>query len=169
MQLRSLVFLSALILTGAACAFSSPVQQMGTGGANQGASSSDSTTSVSFAQTARLGALDGLALFARTNVIVDNDRFVLGSVAVTGQAGLGGRWWLLLSGGGGPIGFAYGDLGVKYLVLGDLGPGSFFLTGTLGGAGIFKRTRTFVNTYYVTAKSADYAGPALGLGLEWRL
>jgi hypothetical protein len=147
---------------------------LGIGGATLNDPTTDKTSSASFAQRARIGARDGLAFFYRSNVIVDNDKFALGSMDGLIQIAVAQRWWLLLDGGGGPIGYAYGDGGARYLVHGDLGPGSFLLTGTVGGAGMFKSTRTLTtltggSTYYRTAKTADYTGPALGLGLEWRL
>jgi hypothetical protein len=67
---------------------------------------------------------------------------------------------------------------VRYLIRGDLGPGSFLLTGTIGGAAVFKSTRTLTTynnggtssySFYTISKSADYGGPALGLTAEWRL
>jgi hypothetical protein len=146
---------------------------LGVGGATLNDPGTDKTSSASFAQRARIGARDGLAFFYRSNVIVDNDKFALGSIDGLVQVAVSQRWWLLLDGGGGPIGYAYGDGGVRYLVSGDLGPGSFLLTGMIGGAGISKLTRSLTTqsgyTYYRTVKTADYSGPAVGLGLEWRL
>lgn len=148
---------------------------LGIGGATLNSPTADASSSLSFAQLARIGAEDGLALFGRTNIIVDNDRFIVGSVEVTGQAAVAQRWWLLLTGGGGPIGFAYGDVGVRYLVSGDTTRGGFFVSGRVGGAAIFKSTRTSTTfpggttSYYLVEKKADYAGPALGLALGWRL
>jgi hypothetical protein len=148
---------------------------LGFGAATLNSPTTDATSSMSFAQKARIGARDGLALFYRSNIVVDNDKFALGALDVTLQIAASQKWWLLFRGGGGPIGYAYGDLGVKYLVHGDLGPGSLLVTGSLGGAGMFKETRGFVTfpaggySYYAVQKSADYAGPALGFGVEWRL
>jgi hypothetical protein len=147
---------------------------LGLGGATLNSPSVDKNSSLSFAQAVRIGARDGTAFFGRSNIIVDNDRFAIGSIAMSGQVVINPRWWFLINGGGGPIGFAYGDLGVRYMIHGDLGSGSFFITGTAGGAGMFKSVRKLTTlpggtTYYQRTKSADYAGPALGLGLEWRL
>lgn len=149
---------------------------LGAGAATLNDPKTDKTSSVSFAQLARIGARDGLSLTYRSNVVVDEDKFELGSIRATAQVALNPRWWLLLDGGGGPTGFAYGDVGIKYLVAGDLGPGSLLLTGTVGGAGVFKSTRTLTQlggpssgAYWAVGKSADYAGPALGFALEWRL
>jgi hypothetical protein len=114
---------------------------LGIGSATINSPNGGDTSSLSFAQQARIGARDGLALFLRSNIIVDNDEFTLGSFETTGQASVGPRWWLLVRGGGGPIGFAYGDVGARYLVHGDLGPGSVLLVGTIGGTGIFKSTQ----------------------------
>jgi hypothetical protein len=141
---------------------------LGFGSATLNDPSGSESSSLSFAQRARIGARDGLALFIRSTIVVDRDRFEVGEFAVSGQARLAPQWWFLVRGGGGPIGFAYGDIGVRYLVSGDLGPGSFFLVGTAGGAGIFK-DRACPDIGPCSYLSADYAGPALGLGLEWRL
>jgi hypothetical protein len=149
---------------------------LGFGGVTLNSPTTDSTGSMAFAQKARLGARDGLAFFYRSTVVVDNDKFALGSLDGFVQIPMSQRWWLLAGGGGGPVGYAYGDLGVRYLIRGDLGPGSLLLTGTMGGAGVFKTTRTLTTytvsggySYYSIAKSADYAGPSLGISLEWRL
>lgn len=126
------------------------------------------STSISFAQHARIGARDGLALFLRNSIVVDRDKFDLGALTIAGQAPLSQRWWLLLRGGGGPIGFAFGDLGVRYLVSGDLGPGSLFLVGTAGGTSIFKTRACPPQSGTCRRLSASYAGPSIGVGLEWR-
>ncbi len=147
---------------------------LGVGAATLNSPVTEATSSLSFAQAARIGARDGLAFSYRSNIVVDNDKFQLGAVSVSLQVGLAPSWWFLVAGAGGPVGFAQGDLGIRYLVHGDLGPGSLLLTGTLGGAGVFKSVKSSTTTqgsftYYRTVKSADYAGPALGVGIEWRL
>jgi hypothetical protein len=123
-------------------------------------------SSVSFPQYARLGARDGLSFGIRSNVVINRDKFELGSLSGDGEIPLGQRWWLAIRGGGGPIGFAYGDLGVRYLIFGELGPGSLLFVGSVGGAGIFK---TRACAFPCNHLNADYAGPSLGFGLEWRL
>ncbi|MDB4995035.1 MAG: hypothetical protein JWM74_2467 [Myxococcaceae bacterium] len=147
---------------------------LGLGAATLNSPSADKATSPSFAQLARIGARDGTAFFGRSNIIVDNDKFAIGSITMTGQFAVSPRVWFMVDGGGGPIGFAYGDLGIRYMLHGDLGPGSFFITGTAGGAGEFKSIRKLTTlpggtSYYQRTKSADYGGPALGVAFEWRL
>jgi hypothetical protein len=147
---------------------------LGLGAATLNSPSADKASSPSFAQLVRIGARDGTAFFGRSNIIVDNDKFAIGSITMMGQFAVSPRVWFLVDGGGGPIGYAYGDLGIRYMLHGDLGPGSFFITGTAGGAGEFKSVRKQTTlpggtTYYQKTKSADYAGPALGVAFEWRL
>jgi hypothetical protein len=142
---------------------------LGLGAATLNEPQAEASTSVSFAQHARIGARDGLALVVRSSIVVNNDKFALGALTATGQAPLSRRWWLLVRGGGGSIGFAFGDLGVRYLVSGDLGPGSLFLVGTAGGASEFKTRACPRQSSTCKRISATYTGPSIGLGLEWRI
>jgi hypothetical protein len=141
---------------------------LGIGAATLNDPSGTESSSISFAQSIRIGARDGLSLGMRSNVVVDRDRFALGSLTGDGQIPIAQRWWLLIRGGGGPIGFAYGDLGVRYLIAGDGGPDSIYLAASAGGAGILRDRACPAFPAPCTRKSASYAGPALGLGVEWR-
>lgn len=128
--------------------------------------SRSSGESISFAQSARIGARDGFAIFFRSNVTVVNDKFTLGSATGAFQLPLTARWQLLARGGGGDIGFAFGDLGARYLLRGDGGPGSFAVTGAVGGAGIFGRTECGAGEY---CTYASFSGPAVAVDVDFRL
>jgi hypothetical protein len=141
---------------------------LGVGAATLNDPSGTASSSISFAQGLRIGARDGIALAVRSNIVVDRNRFELGSMTGDGQIPIARRWWLLIRGGGGPIGFAYGDLGVRYLIAGDGGPDSIYLAASAGGAGVFRERRCPPLPAPCTERSATYAGPALGLGVEWR-
>lgn len=132
-----------------------------------GGSSTDSTgTAISLLQSLRIGALDGLYLALQTNVYVLDKQFELGAVTGVIQIPVKDGWWFIARGGGGPVGAYYGDVGVRYRVHGDGGAGSFFLQGVLGGVGIIGSSRICDYGY---CYGNDSAGPALGVGVEWRL
>jgi hypothetical protein len=141
---------------------------LGLGAATLNDPSGTAPSSISFAQSIRVGARDGLSLGMRSNIVVDRDKFALGSLTGDGQIPIAQRWWLLIRGGGGPIGFAYGDFGVRYLIVGDGGADSIFVGASAGGAAIFKSRACPPFPAPCTRASASYAGPALGLGVEWR-
>lgn len=131
-----------------------------------GSSTTDGfTSSFSLLQSLRIGALDGLHLAFQTNVVIVDDQFQLGAVNGDIQVPLLERWWLLMRGGGGPAGYVFGDVGVRYRVKGNGGAGSFFLSGMIGGVALVGATRCSE----FSCDSASSGGPALGVGLEWRL
>jgi hypothetical protein len=133
-----------------------------------GAASTESTSSAfALVQSLRVGALDGLHLAVQTNVYVLDKRFEFGAVTGVVQIPVRDGWWFIARGGGGPVGFYFGDVGVRYRVHGDGGAGSFFVQGVLGGVGLFGPYTCDPTTYYCT--SSDSSGPALGVGVEWRL
>ncbi len=132
-----------------------------------GASTTDAADSAfSLLQSLRIGALDGLHLAVQTDVFVLDKQFEFGAVSGSLQIPVKEGWWLLLRGGGGPMGFAFGDVGVRYRVSGDGGAGSFFLQGMLGGVALFGG---YVCSSTGYCSSQDSGGPALGVGVEWRL
>jgi hypothetical protein len=76
-------------------------------------------------------------------------------------------YWLLLNGGGGNVGYGYGELGLRVLLTGNGLAGSKFLTVTAGGAGVFK-SGTCDPFFGSCSDSISYAGPMAGVGGEWR-
>jgi hypothetical protein len=118
-------------------------------------------------QAIRLGALDGLNISARTNVVLFHSRFRFGAMTASGQIPVTRGYWLLLGGGGGDVGYGYGELGLRVLLQGNGNAGSKFLTVSVGGAGIFEDAECN-SSFDFCGGSRTYAGPMAGLGGEWR-
>ena len=117
-------------------------------------------------QLIRLGARDGLNISARTNIVLFHSQFQFGGMIASGQIPVTRGYWLLLNGGGGSIGYAYGEFGLRVLLDGDGLAGSKYLTVTAGGAAVF---RTGVCPLSEPCQdSAAYGGPMAGIGGEWR-
>jgi len=135
-----------------------------------------SRASVAVSQLARVGAVDGLALFVRSTIVVERSEFqtdpefTLGGLEITGQIPLHPEWQLLLRGGGGSAGFAYGDIGARH----RLGPGprAMGITGAVGGASVFGSTKcqapNGANSFVTDCQSRTYGGPALHIAADWR-
>lgn len=86
-------------------------------------------------------------------------------MAVTGQIPVRRGYWLLLSGGGGNVGYGFGELGLRVLMSGNGLAGSKFLTVTAGGAAVL---RSQPCTLFSCESSRSYGGPMAGVGGEWR-
>ncbi len=136
---------------------------------------------LSVAQVARLGSRDGLHLSARNTFLLYKKAFHYGGTVGELLVPVTERTWLLARGGGGASGFAYGELGLRLLLWGNGLADSFFVSATLGGAGLFGEKKVKC-TYYDPAtgmqvedtthkcfEPVNYAGPMVGLGFEWRL
>jgi hypothetical protein len=132
---------------------------------------------LSIMQTIRLGALDGLHLNAHNMFIFHKSEFKFGGINIRAQLPLSNRSWLLARGGGGVSGYGYGEIALKVLVKGNGDRGSLFLTPSLGGGGVFGETEKNIpaNECYSymengkCIKEVSYAGPMIGIGVEWRL
>lgn len=148
------------IVTGSAGAIVSldvPLFELGFGVG--GASQNDGPTTklaTAIPGLMRIGSRDGISFTMRTNHVRGAQGFQLDSTDLTLQAPMTERWWLLVRGGGGSVGYGFGDVGVRYLLRGDLGPGSLLVTGIAGCDGVF-------------TNGDPYVGPSLGAGFEWRL
>ena len=132
-------------------------------------SSTTESTDVAFStlMSLRIGALDGLHLAFQTNVFVLNSGFEFGGLNGVVQVPLIDRWWLITRAGGGPAGYVFGDIGVRYRVSGDGGAGSFFIQGVIGGVALFGSSASCDASGF--CESRNSGGPALGIGAEWRL
>jgi hypothetical protein len=124
-----------------------------------------------FSQGARIGARDGLHFDARSDVVLFHSRFEFAGFVGSGQIPVGQTSWLLLEGGGGSAGYAYGEFGVRVLLRGNGDAGSVFFTGSVGGVGIFQEQELVCGGPEFTFpcwETTTYAGPMLGAGSEWR-
>lgn len=117
-------------------------------------------------QLIRLGARDGLSLTARTNIALFHSEFQFGGMVASGQIPLTRGYWLLLNGGGGNVGYGFGELGLRVLLAGNGFAGSKFLTVTAGGVGVFKSGTC--DEFFSCSEEKSYGGPMAGLGGEWR-
>jgi hypothetical protein len=123
-------------------------------------------------QRLRLGARDGLMLDLRNDVVLFHSQFDFSGFVGSGMIPVGSRAWLLFEGGGGSAGYAYGEIGLRSLLRGNGQHGSLFLSVTLGGQGVFEfRTKTCVQGDFAfpCEDTQIYAGPMLGVGVEYRL
>lgn len=118
---------------------------------------------LSVAQLVRLGARDGLNLSARTSLALFHSQFQFGGLVVSGQIPVTRGYWLLLNGGGGNVGYGYGEFGLRVLLSGNGLSGSTFLSVTAGGVGIFRSSCEFN-----CEGNVSYGGPMAGVGGEWR-
>jgi hypothetical protein len=118
-------------------------------------------------QLVRFGSPDGLNISARTNIVLFHREFQFGGMVATGQIPVTRGYWLLLNGGGGNIGYGFGELGMRVLLTGNGLAGSKFLTVTAGGAALF-RSPTCDETFFSCTEDLVYGGPMAGVGGEWR-
>jgi hypothetical protein len=143
-------------------------------GAGFGGQSVNETLSVvkpgtgwSVAQFLRLGAQDGLNLTVRSSVVLFHSEFEFGGMVASTQIPITRGYWLLFGGGGGNVGYGYGELGLRVLLSGNGQAGSRFLTVSAGGAGVFRSA--ICEAFFPCEEAAlSYGGPMAGIGSEWR-
>ncbi|MGB5812158.1 MAG: hypothetical protein WBG86_16600 [Polyangiales bacterium] len=115
-------------------------------------------------QTARFGPLDGLNLAVSTRAMLRDKEVQFGAVSASLFAPVHRRTTLVFSGGGGsPALYGFGTVGARFLVRGNGGAGSLFITPAVGYATIkrFEDQGTFASTDRV-------GGRSLSVGVEWR-
>ena len=117
-------------------------------------------------QLVRFGSPDGLNVSARTNIVLFHSEFQFGGMVATGQIPVTRGYWLLLNGGGGNIGYGFGELGMRMLLTGNGLAGSKFLTITAGGAAVFRSPTC--DEFSFCGEDLVYGGPMAGIGGEWR-
>lgn len=122
---------------------------------------------VSALQQVRLGTLDGLNISARTSVVLFHSEFEFGGIVASGQIPVTRGYWLLLQGGGGDVGYGFGEFGLRALLSGNGQAGSKYLTVTAGGAAVFKSGGCDA-AFFSCAEDITYGGPMAGVGGEWR-
>lgn len=120
---------------------------------------------LSVLQLIRIGAQDGLNISAHTSVVLFHSEFQFGGMIARGQIPVTRGYWLLLQGGGGDVGYGFGEFGLRVLLSGNGLVGSKFLTVTAGAAGVFE-SHCPLNAF--ECQSRTYVGPMAGIGGEWR-
>ncbi len=113
-----------------------------------------------FTPTLRFGAEDGFVFYARSSAVIHDGQAVFGSFRLDMEIPVAYGTKLLAGGGGGDSGYAYGEVGLKRLMVGNGGRGSWFAQVTFGGAG------THATPMLVPRQ---HEGPFMGLGFERRL
>jgi hypothetical protein len=122
---------------------------------------------LSAAQLIRLGAQDGLSLSARTSVVLFHSELEFGDMTAALQIPINRGFWLLV-GGGGSVGYGYGELGLRVLLSGNGLAGSKFLTLSAGGAGMFRSQVCDDVFSFECQQPLSFGGPMAGIGSEWR-
>lgn len=122
-------------------------------------------------QLLRLGSVDGLQLAARSSVVVFRSKTEFATLDMQGQLAVSEAAWLLFRGGGGSVGYGFGEVALRSLTRGNGGPGSFFLEVAVGGSVVVEascRPLTTAVNQVEPCTDQVVAGPMLGLGGEWR-
>lgn len=132
----------------------------------------DSGSGLTVAQVLRVGARDGLHLRVQTEIVLFHQDFEFSGATAHVQVPVGHGVWLVGNGGGGSAGHAFGEVGLRVLARGNGGPGSIFVTATVGGSGLHENScvgRDFTTGACIDRTDQTLAGPSLGIGGEWRL
>lgn len=126
---------------------------------------------LTIAQRVRIGARDGANLTVSTYAVLFHSEFHFSDVRASLQIPVAARAWLLAAGGGGLLGIEYGEVGMRFLLSGNGGAGSFFLSMTVGGVNVFEKCSVLdnIDTFVPSCTATSYSGPMLGAGGEWRL
>jgi hypothetical protein len=140
---------------------------LGVGGqtVNEPDISLDPGSGLVLAQRVRLGSRDGAHIEAISYVALFHSDFSFGNLRVQGQVPVGERTWLIAAGGGGNVGLGFGEIGLRVLMTGNGGPGSFFLSSVIGGVNVFRGCVV----QGTECTQIDYVGPMVGMGGDWRL
>jgi hypothetical protein len=133
-------------------------------------------------QQVRLGARDGLHLTVYNLLMYHKDKdkdgeddsgFIYSGTAGKVTVPLASRTYMFLEGGGGVMGYAFGDVGVFTWVRGAGDAGSVGISALAGGAGVWGvRERTVsdpgIGEDYTDTETITIAGPMVGVGLTYR-
>jgi hypothetical protein len=137
---------------------------------------SESGSGLSIVQLLRIGAVDGLNFESRVEAVIFRSEVLFSYLQLQGQIAVGDSTWLIVRGGGGSLGFGFGEVVIRNLLWGTGQAGSTFLELGLGGAGLFKQSCVGAGCGPVVsvgtdldAGNSDIGGPMFTAGLEWRL
>jgi hypothetical protein len=135
---------------------------------------SESGSGLSIVQLLRIGAVDGLHVSSRVEAVIFRSEVLFGYLQLEGQLAVADTAWLVVRGGGGSIGYGFGEVVVRNLLWGTGQAGSTFLELGLGGAGAFEQscpqTPSVVPSNAIPeCTNTSVGGPMFTAGLEWRL
>jgi hypothetical protein len=129
-------------------------------------------------QQVRLGARDGLSLSVYNLLMYDkggedgDSGFIYAGTGGKVTIPLAARTFMFLEGGGGVMGYGFGDLGVFTWVRGSGDAGSVGICALAGAAGVWgvrKKTVTPAGGQpYTETENVTIAGPMVGLGMTYR-
>ncbi len=126
--------------------------QLGVGGATAGAYDDiDGKTVVVMPQLIRLGSIDGFS-GELVNTFYYHHEFKYGGLRLSGRYPVTDEMWVHAAAEGTSAGSGFGEIGLRFLVAGNGGNASVFLTPTAG-----------------VATAVEKTGPMVGLGVEWRI
>src|SRR5690606_32641515 len=103
---------------------------------------SEAGSGLTIVQLLRIGAVDGMHLSSRVEAVVFRDEVLFSFLRLQGQVGVADSAWLIVRGGGGSMGYGFGEVVVRSLLWGNGHAGSTFMELGLGGARLFKQTCT---------------------------
>lgn len=148
------------------------------GGAGVSQTNWDQRTRAAFtlSQQVRLGARDGLNVSVYNLIMYNEDGddsgFIYAGTAGKVMIPLAARTFLFLEGGGGVMGYGFGDLGVFTWVRGNGDAGSIGICALAGGAGVWgarKKTTTLsTGETFTDTEIVSIAGPMVGIGMTYR-
>jgi hypothetical protein len=131
----------------------------------------DAGSGITLVQLLRIGAVDGLHLAARSRAVIFHSQTDFSGLEVEGQITVSSDAWLIFRGGGGTLGYGYGEIAIRDLISGNGRANSMFLEISIGGAGVYRDAcpPTPIVTSFDVCQSATVGGPLVGVGGEWRL
>lgn len=135
---------------------------------------SEAGSGLSIVQLLRIGAVDGLHIESRVEAVIFRSEVLFGYLQLEGQLPVADATWLVVRGGGGSIGYGFGEVVVRNLLWGTGQAGSTFMELGLGGAGMFQHscpeTPPVVGVDDIPrCTNTDVGGPMFTAGLQWRL
>jgi hypothetical protein len=136
---------------------------------------SESGSGLSIVQLLRIGAVDGLHFESRVEAVIFRSEVLFSYLQLQGQIAVADTAWLIVRGGGGSLGYGFGEVVVRNLLWGTGQAGSTFLELGLGGAGLFEQACVGAGCEPVVSAGTDIGtdrdvgGPMFTAGLEWRL
>lgn len=139
------------------------------------APSTQDNVGVGAVQYVRLGQMEDVYLSLTTNFVVVDRAWQFGGAMLQGEAparAIGDNMWYLGRIGGGVPGHFLFEVGLRQLISGNGGPGSVFVTPTVGfgriARDIYREEENFEGDMHWVREDLGYSGPMIGFGVEWR-
>lgn len=122
-------------------------------------------TALTFGPAVRFGPEDGIHITTRVLLAVSYQTLMFGEARASFQTPVYQSIWLLVRGSGGKLGMSSFDVGPKFMLAGNGGPGSSLLHVFGGPLVIYERDKSQGNSFAMS----EHVGPALGFEWEMRL